>query len=112
MQWGVLITMSSREFFWEFFLVFLESLGWLRGSSMGICEALCDFACEKVHTNTFAFWVGCGSLHCTVSGCHCLGVFLSLSFLKMEVPREGTFNSPTNVQHLSDLDAEQREGSE
>ena len=28
--------------FREFFLVFLEGLGWLRGSSMGVCEALRD----------------------------------------------------------------------
>ena len=32
----------------------LEGLGWLRGSSMGVCEALCDMlACKKGYTNTF-----------------------------------------------------------
>ena len=36
------VSSISSEFFWEFFLVFLEGLGWLRGSSMGVCEALCD----------------------------------------------------------------------
>ena len=45
---------STQEFFWEFFLVFLEGLGWLRGSSMGVCEALCEMlACKKGYTNTF-----------------------------------------------------------
>ena len=32
--------------------VFPEGLGWLRGSSMGVCEALCDMlACKKGYTN-------------------------------------------------------------
>ena len=45
---------SSSEFFWEFFLVFLEGLGWLRGRSMGVREALCDMlAFKKGYTNTF-----------------------------------------------------------
>ena len=45
---------SRWEFFWEFFLVFLEGLGWLRGSSMGVCEAICDMlACKKGYTKTF-----------------------------------------------------------
>ena len=48
------IFFSCIEFLWEFFLVFLESLGWLRGSSMGVCEALCDMlACKKGNTNIF-----------------------------------------------------------
>ena len=46
---------SSSEFFWEFFLVFLEGLGWLRGISMGVCEALCDIACKKGYPNKFLF---------------------------------------------------------
>ena len=38
----------------NYFLVFLEGLGWLRGSSIGVCEALCDMlACKKSYTNTF-----------------------------------------------------------
>ena len=46
---------SSISFsLWEFFLVFLEGLGRLRGSSMGVCEALCDMlSCKKGYTNTF-----------------------------------------------------------
>ena len=36
--------------------VFLEGLGWLRASSMGACEALCDMlACKNGYTNTFWF---------------------------------------------------------
>ena len=35
------------------FLVFLEGLGWLRGSSMAVCQALCDIACKNVYTNQF-----------------------------------------------------------
>ena len=31
----------------------LEGLGWLRGSSMGVCEALCDMLVCKAYTNTF-----------------------------------------------------------
>ena len=31
----------------------LEGLGWLRGSSMAVCEALCDIACKKGSTNIF-----------------------------------------------------------
>ena len=32
----------------------LDGLGWLRGSSIGVCEALCDmFACKKGYANTF-----------------------------------------------------------
>ena len=45
----------SSEFLWEFFIVFLEGLGWLRCSSMGVCEALCHIACKK--GNTFLFYV-------------------------------------------------------
>ena len=53
---GVLNFFSCIEFFWEFFLVFLEGLGWLRASSMGACEALCDMlACKNGYTNTFWF---------------------------------------------------------
>ena len=34
----------------------LEGLGWLRGSSMGVCDALCDMlACKKGYKNTFDF---------------------------------------------------------
>ena len=39
-EYDILNLFSSSEFFWEFFLVFLEDLGWLNGSSMGVCEAL------------------------------------------------------------------------
>ena len=46
---------SSSEFFLEVFLVFLKGLGWLRGSSMVVCEALCDIACKKGYTNKFRF---------------------------------------------------------
>ena len=36
------------------FLVFLEGLSWFRGSSMGVCEALCDMlACKKGLQNVF-----------------------------------------------------------
>ena len=46
-----LLFFSCIEFFWEFFLVFLEGLGWL-GSFMGVCEALCDMlVCKKGYTN-------------------------------------------------------------
>ena len=32
----------------------VEGLGWLRGSSMGVCEAHCDMlTCKKGYTNTF-----------------------------------------------------------
>ena len=31
----------------------LDGWGWLRGSSMGVCEALCDIACKKGYTITF-----------------------------------------------------------
>ena len=48
------VTSGSKELVLEFFLVFLEGLGWLRGSSMGVCAALCDMlACRKGYTNTF-----------------------------------------------------------
>ena len=41
----------NYEFLWEFFLVFLERLGWFRCSSIVMCEALCDIACKKGYTN-------------------------------------------------------------
>ena len=42
-----------NEFSLEFFLVFLEGLGQLRGSSIEVCEAICDMACKKGYANTF-----------------------------------------------------------
>ena len=43
-----------NEFFWEFFLVFLEGLGWLRGSSMGVyvkpsVTCLCGKRAIQIH---------------------------------------------------------------
>ena len=50
------LTISLNEFYWVF-LVFLEGLGWLRGSSMDICEALCDIACKTGYTNLIWSWL-------------------------------------------------------